>query len=346
MPFANIHSKSWLYILLSIVFVQCIEDESSDEALGSQNILSIPMGFPPVSFPDDNPFTDAGYDLGKALFFDPILSADSSISCASCHIPNRAFSDRFTVSTGANNGIGTRNTPSLANVAYHPYFTREGGVPTLEMQVLVPIQEHNEFNFNIVLIAERLQSIPKYVEMSKKAYGRLPDAFCITRSIANFERTLISGNSAFDKYFNQGIETALTDSEKNGMDLFFSDSLACGTCHGGFDFTDYSFQNNGLYESYADSGRMRLTGLESDRALFKVPSLRNVALTEPYMHDGSLISLYDVIDHYQNGGENHINKSPKIIGFELSAEEVSDLIAFLESLNDYDFINNPNHQDN
>lgn len=159
--------------------------------------------------------------------------------------------------------------------------------------------------------------------------------------MACFERSLISGYSAYDQYVNYGKAQALSNSAINGMDLFFSDRTHCADCHGGFNFTNYAFENNGLYETYEDSGRWRLTGEEADRALFKVPSLRNIALTAPYMHDGSLTSLEAVIEHYQSGGKNHINQHSSIQPLDLSDTEKTDLINFLKSLTDDQFINNP-----
>ena len=170
-----------------------------------------------------------------------------------------AFSDHTPVSFGVEDRLGTRNAPSLANVAYQPYFLREGGVPTLEMQVLVPIQEHNEFDFNIVLLAERLNDDTSYVKMAMNAYNRAPDAFVITRAIACFERSLLSGNSPYDQYIKNNNTNAMTDAQIRGMNLFFSDRTNCSTCHSGFNFTNYAFENNGLYIQYADIGRMRLT---------------------------------------------------------------------------------------
>lgn len=299
-----------------------------------------PIGFPQVSWPEDNAYSEARWQLGKKLFYDPILSIDSSLSCASCHAATLAFADTVALSAGVFGRPGVRNAPSLANVAYHPYFLREGSVPTLEMQVLVPIQEANEFNHNIVDIAEALVNIPEYVTMSEKAYGRLPDPFVITRALATFERTLLSGNSRYDQYQN-GDGSALTASEIRGMNLFFSTKTNCATCHGGFNFTVYGFENNGLYTQYTDIGRMRFTEDTADNALFKTPSLRNVALTPPYMHDGSLKTLADVVQHYNNGGQAHPHKSALIKPLNLSAQEQNDLIAFLQSLSDVSFITNP-----
>ena len=305
------------------------------------DLMEIPSGFPAIEFPDDNSFTKARWDLGKKLFFDPVMSIDSSLSCASCHQPNLAFSDDQAFSIGVDEQLGTRNSPSLANVAYHPYFTREGGVATLEMQVLVPIQEHDEFNFNIVLIAERLAQDSVYIELSKAAYDRPPDHFVITRAIACFERSLLSGFSRYDQFENGTFPEILNTQEQNGKALFFSERTKCAHCHGGFNFTNYAFENNGLYQSYPDPGRFRLTNEASDRALFKVPSLRNIELTAPYMHDGSINSLEEVIDHYQTGGELHPNKSALIQPLDLNDQEKAALVAFLKTLTDAHFINNP-----
>ncbi len=305
-------------------------------------ILSIPIGFPAVEFPEDNKFTRARWELGKRLFFDPVLSRDSTVSCGSCHKPHLAFSDDVSFSPGVQNAPGVRNAPTLTNVAYLPYFTREGGVPTLEMQILVPLQEHNEFDFNIVDAGIRLSHIPEYVEMSELAYGREPDPFVITRSIANFERTLISGNSPFDRYFYQDNKDALNSLEIKGMNLFFSERTGCSDCHGGFNFTDNSFQNNGLYTIYNDLGRRRLTGNDNDLALFKVPTLRNTGLTAPYMHDGSFATLEAVIDHYNSGGEDHPHKSKLIRPLGLSNDEMGAIVAFLHALTDTQFVENKN----
>lgn len=309
-------------------------------------LLVVPPGFPTPAFPDGNELTPARWALGKKLFYDPVMSSDSTLSCVSCHHAAQAFSDTVAFSPGVAGRPGTRNAPTLANIGYHPYFTREGGVPTLEMQILVPIQEHNEFDFNILLIAERLLRDTAYIRMSQEAYGRNPDAFVITRSIACFERTLVSGQSRYDQYFFQGKNETLTAAEKRGMDLFFSEKTDCSQCHTGFNFTNYAFENNGLYTDYPDPGRFRLTELESDRARFKVPTLRNAALTAPYMHDGSLPTLEAVVEHYNTGGQSHPNKSTLVRPLALTAAEKADLLAFLRSLTDEAFVNNPKFRQN
>jgi cytochrome c peroxidase len=292
--------------------------------------------FPEVIYPGDNKSTKARVELGEKLFFDPILSIDSTLSCASCHKPNLAFSDKVAFSPGVFNRAGVRNAPSLANIGYHPYFLREGSIKTIEMQVLVPIQEKNEFAHNIVDIAEQLKQTSEYVEMSEKAYGKSPDSYVITRALAAYERTLISKNSTFDKFING--EISLTKVERKGFELFMSTKTNCSSCHGGFNFTNYKITNNGLYENYKDEGRMRATKNNKDLALFKTPSLRNIALTAPYMHDGSLNTLEEIVEHYNSGGKNHINKDSLIVPLNLSTNQKSALVSFLKTLTDSSFI--------
>lgn len=331
----------WHHLILVFIIISSCEDESAVPLHSPPSFMELPMGFEDFEVPSDNQFTQERWDLGKKLFFDPIMSLDSSISCASCHNPNLAFSDDKALSLGVESRIGTRNSPTLANVGFHPYYTREGGIPTLEMQVLVPIQEHNEFDFNIVLLAERLLNDSAYVEMALHAYNRSPDAFVIARALACFERSLISGYSRYDHYENYNDQNALSSSEVNGLKLFFSDKTNCSKCHGGFNFTNYEFNNNGLYDNYLDSGRFRLTGDDIDFAKFKVPTMRNVELTAPYMHDGSFNNLEEVIEHYNSGGFDNPQKSAIIKPLGLTQSEKNDLLAFLKSLTDNSFVNNP-----
>ncbi|MBT8189839.1 MAG: cytochrome-c peroxidase, partial [Bacteroidia bacterium] len=188
--------------------------------------------------------------------------------------------------------------------------------------------------------ADRLEKDSEYVKMSNNAYGEDPSPYVITRALANFERSLISGHSKYDEVIKGN--TRFSDQEEIGYNLFKSERLACTSCHSGFNFTDYSFQNNGLYDVYNDDGRYRLTGKEDDKAMFKTPSLRNVALTAPYMHDGSLGDLESVVEHYMSGGSKHQHKSEHLKGFQLSGLEKEALIAFLKTLTDFQFINNEN----
>lgn len=319
----------------SALLSSCRDAAAPDPVIAE--LLRLPPGWEAPAFPEDNALTADRWALGRKLFFEPALSRDSSLSCASCHQPALAFTDGRAKSIGVNGAIGMRNAPTLTNVGYAPYFMTEGGVATLEIQVGVPIQEHAEFDFNILLVAERLTRIPEYRQLSRAAYERDPDPFVITRALSTYERTMISGRSAYDRYL-LGEESALDESQRRGMELFFSDRTACSQCHGGRTFTQYAFENNGLYSSYSDPGRARLTGLASDSARFKVPTLRNITETAPYMHDGSLLTLEEVMAHYRSGGEEHPNKSPLIRPLDLSDAEAGDVMAFLRSLSDPDFL--------
>jgi cytochrome c peroxidase len=321
-----------------VLLSSCTKDSEIVDDAEFKNIP--PRGFPAVVYPVDNEFTYQRWALGKQLFYDKRLSKSNTISCANCHLAAYAFSDTLARSVGDNNSIGRGNAPSLANLAYHPYFTRAGGVPTLEQQVLVPVQEHDEFNTNMIELVAELKQDAAYVQAAQLAYARELDAYVVTRAIANFERSFFSGNSRYDEYAQHGNRYAMSTAELRGQVLFMSERTHCASCHSGFNFTNYLFENNGLYEVYADSGRMRLTLQEGDRARFKVPSLRNVALTAPYMHDGSLSSLDAVVAHYNLGGKLHHNKSALVRPLNLSKIEQQDLIAFLRSLTDNEFVTN------
>ena len=226
----------------------------------------------------------------------------------------------------------------LNYIIYNKNFLRDGVNPSLEEQVLVPIHEKNEFDFHILLLTERLKKNPTYLDLFQKAFSTIPTPKLITQSIASFERTLISGNSRYDQFYFQNNSAALSTSEINGMELF--KKLNCVKCHSGFNFSNGQIVNNGLYENYQDMGKMRVTLNENDNGCFKVPTLRNVEVTAPYMHNGSLESLEEVIEHYSRGGKNHKNKHDWIKPFEISQSEKEDLVSFLKSLTDSSFISN------
>lgn len=327
-----------IFIFFLVLSLGCTKDPDKNQTDNFPQ--SLPAHFDAIQYPSDNEYTEARWSLGKRLFYDNILSSNHTLNCGSCHKADFAFGDNLPTSPGVENRAGTRNAPSLSNVAFQPYFLREGSNASLEQQVFVPIQEHNEFDFNILLIADRMNQDPSYVEQSMEAYNRIPDAFVITRAIANFERTLISSNSKYDKYL-EGVLN-LSPSEQKGLQLFQNKN--CSSCHSGFNFSNYAFENNGLYENYNDEGRERFTQNISDRGKFKVPSLRNVELSAPYMHDGSLNSLSDVIEHYNKGGEGHFNQNELIEPLLLKEEEKEDLIAFLHTLTDAKFVTDERFQ--
>ncbi len=318
-----------LYGLIFLIFLS--------KPFKKESILLIPEGFPDPEIPVDNELTLERIEYGKKLFFEKLLSRDSSISCASCHQPQLAFTDGRKTAVGIKNRVVSRNTPTLTNIVYNKTLLRDGVNPSLEAQVIVPIHEKNEFDFQILLVAERLKKIDAYVQLSKKAYAEIPNPDNISKALASYERTLISGNSRFDEFYYSGDSLALTDNEKRGMDLFYN-QLYCTECHSGFNFSNGEIVNNGLYKEYQDIGKMRLTLNEKDNGLFKVSTLRNISVTGPYMHDGSIATLEEVIDHYAKGGEGHDNQHPSIVSFEINEEEKEDLISFLFCLTDSSFI--------
>lgn len=327
------------YLLLAVtVIVSCSRSDLEEEIIDFGPEFEIPQ----ISYPSDNPPGDSvRIALGRSLFYDVALSIDSSVSCGSCHIQSYGFADNRRVSIGAFGREGRRNSPSLVNVAYSPYLMREGGVPTLEMQALVPIQEHDEFSFHILKLSERLGKNQDYERMSQMSFGRSIDPYVITRSIGAFVRTIVGFDSRFDRYLKSRDRNLLTADELAGMRLFYSDSLACGKCHSGIHFTDFTFRNNGLYEAYQDPGRFLITREEADRGKFKVPTLRFIGQTSPYMHDGSIATLKDVILHYSSGGKAHEHKDPLIRGFTLSEKEIAQLQAFLLSLTSPHILSDP-----
>lgn len=307
--------------------------------MGTPYYLEVPAWFPEIEFPGDNELTVERVELGRKIFFEPLLSLDGTISCGSCHHMEEAMADTGALSVGIYGQLGLRNTPSLGNVAYVTPLLRDGGTPTLETQVLAPLSDPLEMAHNIVDAGERLAELPEYNELAQAAYGRDMDYYVITRALAAYERTFISGDSKYDQVMFKGVGS-FTTSEMSGMNIFFSDSTNCSDCHTGVLFTNNTFHNNGLYLNYPDSGRARITFLPDDNGKFKVPTLRNVEVTEPYMHDGSLLTLEDVVDHYMSGGQPHVNKSSLINGFTLTPAQKQDLVNFLKTLTDVSFINN------
>lgn len=330
-----------LFFSFFLFLFSCRKDKSEDLSLNQPYLLQYPEGFEPMNIPEGNELTNLRISLGKKLFFDKRLSKDSTVSCGSCHFQQHAFADFNKLSTGIENRKGFRNSPTLANLGYHPYFFFDGGVPTLELQILAPIEDVNEMNFSVPGVVERLKNDTEIQQLSQLAYGRNFDPFVLTRSIAAFERTMISGNSRFDQYYYQGKSSALNDSEIRGMNLFFSNKTNCSTCHSGFNFTNYEFKNIGLYEIYADSGRTRISLNPADRGKFKTPTLRNIAVTAPYMHDGSLNTLEEVVEHFNSGGKNHENKDALVKPLNLTSTEKTDLVNFLKALTDEEFLKNP-----
>lgn len=295
-----------------------------------------------IFIPEDNQLTVNRVKLGKLLFFDPILSGDSTVSCASCHNPQNSFSDSRRFSVGVGGKLGERQSMPLINLAWSKSFFWDGSALSLEAQARVPLLNPLEMNIQMDEAIRRLNNHPEYPQLFYDAYERLPDEYSLLRAIASYQRTLVSYNSRFDQFFFESRYDAFSDSEMRGWSLFYGleDKVHCGSCHSGNHFTNNAFENNGLYFEYRDQGRYMITRRESDKGKFKVPTLRNIALTAPYMHDGSLKTLEEVVDFYNTGGKGHPNQSFHVhIHTPLTSAEKRDLVNFLKTLTDETFIN-------
>ncbi|MEI8135219.1 MAG: cytochrome c peroxidase [bacterium] len=352
----NFKRKNSVQIVLtisgSIFFHACFAKEivsnTSTDSSCSSSEPYIPCDFPAVIYPSSNPITANKILLGRYLFYDKKLSIDFTVSCAGCHGPNRAFSDvNHFVSMGVHGLLGDRNTPSLTNVSFNNHFTWDGRFSTLEDQALGPLSSRFEMDitdssnlqtYNI--ICNNLSTFSKYRNLFRNAFG--DSAITIDRiqkAISSFERTIISGNSSYDRY-NRGDNSAISTSAVRGLNLFRSDKTSCYRCHSGFNFTDQQFHSNGIQLVYKDSGRANITKNTLDIGKFKTPSLRNVLLTPPYMHDGSYPDLLSVLQNYNAGGKRNSSQDELIRPLHLSAQDITDIIEFLKSLTDSTFINN------
>ncbi len=285
--------------------------------------------------------TLSAVDLGQRLFFDPILSRDQSLSCASCHKPEYAYADNRAFSLGVGDSLGERNAPSIMNMLVRPYFFYDGRAPSLEQQALVPIQSHIEMDLPFAAAVQRIQEDKRYNFMFRQVYGNPPDSLNILDALAEFQRSLESDGSAPHDVWINGIDSlALTASQRRGHAIFIADEFKCFECHFGPDFTGDEFRNIGLYDGLelADVGRFAITQDSSDLGRFKVPGLRNVGLTAPYMHNGMFQTLEEVVDYYSDPAEfvqNPINADTLLQEpLNFSDQQKQDLVNFLHSLTD------------
>lgn len=309
----------WFYLLLFLITIFSCNEGSVKNKISE---------FKPL---DSLQFQKDLKKLGEKLFFDKSLSVDNSVSCATCHIPVLAFTDGKKRSIGIHNRKAKRNSPTLITVAHQDKFMWDGGVKTLELQALVPLQDTNEMGSRISDLIPKLGKNNWYDSLSRRLYNHSFNAYTLTQALSYFQKTLYYENSAYDDWKNEGAE--ISESVKNGYRIFTKE-LNCAACHSGKAFTNSSLENNGLYEIYPDPGFYLISADSSDIGKFKVPTLRNIEITAPYMHDGSIETLEEVIAHYERGGENHVNKSKLIEPFELTPSEKKDLISFLKSLSD------------
>ena len=354
-----------LWTTLSLVIAACDFDPSEPVEGDLQHIpyqpesvtLTVPESYPELEIPDDNPFTQEGIKLGRKLFFDPILSRDSSMSCSSCHQPEKSFTDGLATSPGVDKVNGRRSAMSLLDIGFQNRgLFWDGRSSTLEIQALLPIEDPVEMHFNWPGVVERLKRHPDYPMQFRKAFG-IPAVDSITKflavkAIAQFQRTLISsGKSKFDLAITPGSGVFFSESELRGFDMYFDRSggrlpdAECFHCHNAPLMSSLDFFNNGIQpvrtgQVFDDNGLGAVTGSPAQNGMFKAPSLRNIALTAPYMHDGRFSSLEEVIGHYDSGGFPSDNKNPFIRKLSLTSQQKSDILAFLHTLTDTTFTKN------
>lgn len=341
-------------LIVAFISYSC-SNESVDNYAPTPSALEIPTLFQdniiaPV-IPSNNPQTVEGVALGKKLFFDPILSGNNTQACADCHAPSNAFTDDARFSDGVDGTLGNRNAMPLFNLAwnYDEKFFWDGKSFSLEHQAFSPVTDPTEMKSTWAEVEQKLQQHQDYPILFQQAFGTSKiDSIAVTKAIAQFERTLISANSKFDKFLLG--EAQLTPEEQNGFDVFMDEARGdCFHCHGSDKnplWTDNAFHNNGLDETFTDLGLGAVTGDPSDNGKFRSPSLRNLEFTAPYMHDGRFNTLEAVINHYSEGLKNSPTVDPLMKkvgqgGVGLSEKDKADLKAFLLTLSDFEFINNP-----
>lgn len=296
--------------------------------------LTLPLGLQEEAayIPPDNPLTAEKIELGRQLYFDGRLSADGTVSCATCHAPNKGFSDGRPTSAGIKGQVGGRNAPVAINRLFSQEQFWDGRAASLEDQALGPIQNPIEMGNTLKKMVAKLNTIQGYRKQFKQVFGTGVTAQGVAKAIASFERSLVCGNSAFDRY-EDGDDTALSESEQRGLELF-REKANCVRCHTGFAFTDERYHNIGVGfdKPNPDLGRYTITKKEPDKGTFKTPTLRNIAASAPYFHDGSAKTLEDVIEFYDKGGTKNPYLSNEIKPLNLTAKEKADLVAFLKSL--------------
>lgn len=332
-------------IFVAICFNGCEIDPVIKKELPANDIrLIIPQGWPAPHYDfSGNPLTKEGFILGRKLFYDTRLSRDNSISCGSCHQQFAAFSHLdHNVSHGVDNLLGTRNSPGIFNLNWQTNFMWDGGINHIEVQPLGPITNPVEMDEDINNVVSKIQTDAEYREMFKNVFGsETVTSQRMFKAMAQFMGMLVSYNSKYDLYMRG--QTALTTSESNGLTLF---QQKCSSCHPAPLFTNMQYMNNGLDTVFADAGRGKITNLAADSGCFKVPSLRNVALSKPYMHDGRFNSLDACLDHYINGVKNSSTLSAGVAGgISLTPQEKADVIAFLKTLTDHTFTTDERFKD-
>lgn len=333
------------FCLLMLLFLLSGCSKDNEDYQDLPLIFNVPSNFPALAYNlQNNPPTQKGFELGKKLFYDGRLSSDESISCGFCHIQQYAFTHHgHTVSHGINNAMGTRNTPPIQNLAFQDTFMWDGASEHLDTQPIIPITSAIEMNGNFTTIIERLKADANYPKLFQQAFasGNI-NSENILRALGQFMTMAVSSNSRFDHYRRNETGGILTQDELDGYAIF---NQKCASCHATDLFTDNSFRNNGLVVNpqVNDVGRYRVTELEKDRYKFRVPSLRNIEKTAPYMHDGRLYTLEAVLNHYASGVSDSPTLDPILntngtVGIPLTSDEKTKIIAFLKTLTDNQFL--------
>ncbi len=320
-------SGAWLLLGLSSTSGAQSAARTSSASYSFPAILGLDEFIPT---PDDNPLTAPAVSLGRRLFFDPRLSHDMTLSCASCHLPDRAFSDTLPRSRGVRGRPTRRNAPTIVNRAYGQSLFWDGRVATLEAQVLRPIEDSLEMDLSADSLVARLAGDVAYRTAFESIFGGAITPGKVARALASYVRTIRSGNAPVDRFRN-GDAAALSTEARRGMELFLG-KANCSSCHVGPNFTDEKFHNTGVALGTQDVGRFAVTGRAPDRRAFKTPTLRNVSRTAPYMHDGSIATLDAVIGFYDRGGRPDPALDPEIRPLRLTSAERQYLVAFLRSL--------------
>ncbi|MFZ1496801.1 MAG: cytochrome c peroxidase [Saprospiraceae bacterium] len=331
-----------LFIVALLVF-SCGKDDFVPEV--SPYSLVRPDYFPEITYPiENNPISKEGFELGKKLFNDPRLSLDNSIACSNCHVKGVAFTDpQHNPSIGIFNQLGTRNAPMIANMAFQKEFLWDGGVSHLDFVPVFAIENQKEMGEELSHVVYKLNNIPEYAPLFKAAF---PEIDTITspymlQALSQYMLLLVSDKAKYDRV--QKGEAVFTTRELSGKAVF---DQKCAACHSGAVFTNFKYMNNGLDSVSMDVGRELISAQASDLGKFKVPSLRNIMLTAPYMHDGRFETIDEVLEHYKSGVKLSSTLASELsnlgqIGIPLSDDEIDDLKIYLETLTDYEFISNP-----
>jgi cytochrome c peroxidase len=322
--------------ILILVVLYSLTALTAHVAFAEEDYPILPLGLDRDQYlvPEDNPMTPAKVELGKRLYFDKRVSVDDSISCASCHVPDKGFADPRQFSAGVGGKLGNRNSPTVINTAFNLFQFWDGRAKSLEEQAVGPMANPVEMAHTLEGVEKRIAAIEGYKPYFRDAFGGEEVTIDrIAKAIASYERTVLSGNSAWDRFIYGGDKTALNESAQRGLTLFEGKAL-CTRCHVGFNLTDGIFHNLGVGMSAADPdlGRFNETKVEKDKGAFKTPTLRDISRTAPYMHDGSVKTLEEVVELYNKGGEPNTWLDTKMEPLNLTDSEKKDLVEFLKAL--------------